>query len=83
MAVHYLPHALERMTDRGATKDEVEMTLKAGRRSSAEYGRTKFERIFPYDGEWQGKPRKSKKVTVFAEPDGTGWLVITVITRYF
>ena len=43
--VHFHPHALERLSERGATEEEVRATILEGETFSAKYGRTGFRRI--------------------------------------
>ena len=76
------PHALERLAERGATEDEVIATVLDGERVPAKFGRTGFRRNFAFDSEWRGRHYGTKQVTVHAVPED-GWLVITVIARYF
>ena len=76
------PHARERMTERGATEAEVIATVKQGARFPAKFLRTGFRRNFPFNSEWRGKFYRAKKIEAFAVEDN-GWLVITVIVKYF
>jgi hypothetical protein len=78
------PHALKRMKERGATRAEVEYTVKHGKRSPAKYGRTRFTHRFAYNRRWEGKMYRSKTVEAYAVDRGAeDWLVITVIVKYF
>lgn len=83
MAVRFHPHARERLEERGATDDEVEAMVEQGERFPAKFGRTGFRRNFPFDDEWRGRHYKTKQIEVYAVWEDAGWLVITVITRYF
>ncbi|OEU50687.1 MAG: hypothetical protein BA861_02120 [Desulfobacterales bacterium S3730MH5] len=83
MAVRFHPHAQERMSERGATEDEVKATVQQGEQFAAKFGRTGFRRNFALDGEWRGRHYKTKQVEAYAAQEGTDWLVITVITRFF
>ncbi len=76
------PHALARLRERGASEEEVRLTVEGGGRFPAKLGRTRFRRNFPFGGTWRGRTYSRKQVEVFAVPDD-GWLVITVIVRYF
>jgi hypothetical protein len=82
MSVRFHPHALERMEERGAT-EEVRATIEQGERFPAKFGRTGFRRNFSFDAEWRGRYYRTKQVEVYAVQEGSDWLVITVITRYF
>lgn len=83
MAVRFHPHAKERMTERGATEDEVEAAVESGEQFPAKFGRTCFRRNFPYDNEWRNKHYRVKQLEIYAVREGNDWLVITIITRYF
>lgn len=83
MAVHFHPHARERMEERGATEDEVEAVIEQGEEFPARLGRTGFRRNFLFDSEWRGRHYRIKQVEAYAVREGDDWLVITVITRYF
>ncbi|MGA7878127.1 MAG: hypothetical protein WCA08_20880 [Desulfoferrobacter sp.] len=83
MAVRLHPHARERIKERGATEDEVTATVEYGERFPARFGRTGFRRNFPFQAEWLGRQYSTKQVEAYAVQEGSDWLVITVITRYF
>jgi hypothetical protein len=71
------------MAERGAGLDEVRLTIEGGERFAAKFGRTGFRRNFPFDGTWLGKHYASKQVEAYAVQDGSEFLVITVIVKYF
>ena len=80
VALH--PHAKSRLIERGATEAEVIETVREGERFPAKYGRTGFRRNFPFNGVWCGRQYATKQVEAFAVEE-SGWLVITVIVRYY
>jgi hypothetical protein len=82
MNVSLLPHARARLAERGATEDEVICTVRAGERFPAKFGRTGFRRNFVYNGTWRGRLYSTKQVEAIAVPEN-GWLVITVLVRFF
>ena len=82
MNVRIHPHAAERMQERGATEEEVISTVETGERFPAKFGRAGFRRNFPFDGAWRGKTYNAKQIEAFAIEEN-GWLVITVIVKYF
>ncbi len=82
MNVRLHPHAQDRLAERGATEAEVVATVAEGERFPAKFGRTGFRRNFPFDAEWQGKYYSTKQVEAYAVEED-GWLVLTVIARYF
>ena len=76
------PHAADRMAERGATAEEVFATVDQGERFPARYGRTGFRRNFHFMGEWRGRTFTIKQVEAYGI-DENGWLIITVVVRYF
>lgn len=82
MQVRLHPHAQSRLAERGATETEVVATVTAGEQFPAKYDRTGFRRNFAFDAEWRGRLYATKQVEAYAVPED-GWLVITVIVRYF
>lgn len=58
-------------------------TVETGEQFPAKYNRTGFRRNFPFNGKWRKKFYNTKQVEVYAIRNGSDWLVITVITRYF
>ena len=66
---------------RGATLVEVEATVTAGERFPARF--TGFRRNFAFGGDWRGRRYRSKQIEAFAVEEDGGWLVITVLVRYF
>ena len=82
MNVRLHPHAQERLTERGATETEVVITVETGERFPAKFGRTGFRKNFPFDGKWRDRQYATKQVEAYAVEED-GWLVITVVVRYF
>ncbi len=83
MRVLFHPHALERMVERGASEDEVMLTVQEGEQFPAKFGRTGFRRNFPVEGLWRGRNFAVKQVEAYAVEEQEDWLVITVIVRYY
>lgn len=82
MSVRLHPHALDRLAERGATEGEIVATVESGERFQAKFGRSGFRRNFPFEGEWNGRRYATKQVEAYAVEEG-GWLVITVIVKFF
>jgi hypothetical protein len=82
MNVTLHPHARARLAERGVTEMEVIETVRRGEQFPAKYGRTGFRRNFRFNGVWRGCYYATKKVEAFAVEEH-GWLVITVIARYY
>ena len=57
-------------------------TVAGGERFGAKYGRIAFRRNFSFHGQWQGHHYATKQVEAYAV-DEDGWLVITVIVKFF
>jgi len=82
MEIRLHPHALERLVERGANEEEVRATLEGGERFPAKHGRIGFRRNFSFDREWNGKCYAVKQIEAYAVEEN-GWLVITVIVKFF
>ena len=82
MAVRFHPHALTRLAERGATQAEVIAAIERGEQFAAKFGRVGFRRNFAFGGTWHGRTYATKQVEVYAVEEN-GWLVITVIVRYY
>ena len=83
MNVRLHPHAAARLIERGATEAEVVSAVKTGEKFSAKFGRTGFRRNFAYNGQWRGRHYATKQVEAIAVEDGRGWLVITMLVKFF
>lgn len=83
MTVIIHPHALARMSERGASEQEIIETIHIGERFPAKFGRTGFRRNFPFVGVWRNREFATKQIEAFAVEERGEWLVITVIVKYF
>jgi hypothetical protein len=82
MAVRLHSHAATRIIERGATEAEVIATVEGGERIPAKFGRRGFRRNFEYNSVWHGHYYANKQVEAIAV-DENGWLVITVIVKFY
>ena len=82
MKVRIHPHARERMAERGASEVEVIATIEHGERFPAKFGRTGFRRNFAAEARWRGHSYRTKQIEAYAVEEN-GWLVITVVVKYF
>jgi hypothetical protein len=82
MNVRLHPHAKARLAERGATEDEVIAAVEHGEQFPAKFGRVGFRRIFTFDAMWHDRHYRFKKVEAYAVQEN-GWLVITVIVKFF
>ena len=77
------PHARARISERGASEEEVEASLRDGERFAAKFGRQGYRRNFRFDGVWRGNTYAMKQVEAIAIFEEDDWLVITVVVKYF
>ena len=77
------PHAIQRLSERGATEDEVILTVKTGEQFIAKHGRTGFRLNFLYNNLWNGKHYASKQIEAYAVLENDTWMVITLIVKFF
>jgi hypothetical protein len=82
MSIRLHPHALDRLAERGATESDVIATVESGEHFPAKFGRSGFRCNFPFGGEWNGKRYATRQIEAYAV-DEDGWLVITVIVKFF
>ena len=82
MNIRLHPHAKDRLAERGATEAEVVAAVREGERFPAKYGRAGFRHNFAFDAEWRGRMYATKQVEAYAVEE-EGWLVITVLVKYF
>jgi len=71
------------MRERGATEEEVRLTVNGGEQFPAKYGRIGFRRNFSFNAIWRGKRYASKQIEVYTVKEEQVWVIITVIVRYF
>jgi Domain of unknown function (DUF4258) len=76
-------HAVQRLSERGATSDEVIRTVLDGETFPARFGRIGFRRQFAYGSTWRGREYATKQLEVIAVREGEDWLVLTVVAKYF
>jgi len=82
MTVRLYPHARACLMERSASEAEVLATVENGERFPAKYGRHGFRRNFEYNARWRGRFYANKQVEAIAVEEN-GWLVITVLVRFF
>ena len=83
MTIKLHPHAQARISERGATEEEVIATVKCGERFAVKFGRSGFRRNFPYNDLWRGKHYANKQIEAIAVQESEDWLVITVIVKFY
>jgi len=82
MKVRLRPHAQARLAEHGATEQEVAAAVEHGEQFTAKFGRTGFRRNFRFGRTWRGRTYATKQIEAYAVPE-QGWLVITVIVKFF
>ena len=82
MKIRLHRHARARLQERGATEEEIVATIEGGERFPAKFGRVGFRRNFVYNSTWRGRFFATKQVEAIAVEED-GWLVITVMVRFF
>ncbi len=83
MKIVFHAHARERMQERGATKEEIELTINTGERFKAKFNRVGFRRNFPFRKTKSGNRYETKQVEVYGVFEANTFVVITVICKYF
>lgn len=71
------------MRERGSTAAEVRQTVQTGRSAPAKFGRTRFRRTFTFNTTWNRKFFARKQIDAFAAKIAGGWLVVTVVVKYY
>jgi hypothetical protein len=71
------------MKERGALDADIVNAIEKGEKYPAKFNRTGFRRNFINNRKWLGKEYSTKQIEGLAVWENNGWLVITVIVRYF
>ncbi len=83
MDIRLHPHATDRLPERGALAEEVVETVRQGEQFPAKYGRTGFRRNFSFEAMWRGRYYGNKQIEAYAVWEDDGWLVISLVTKFF
>jgi hypothetical protein len=83
MKIKIHPHAAQRIRERGASAAQVRETVMKGQQTPTKFGRVKFTLVFPFGKMWNGKKYARQEIEAFAATIPNGWLVVTVIVKYF
>ena len=81
--IDFSPHAQEKMTDRGASEEEVELTIRTGSSEPTRKGRLMFRKNFSFNMEWRGKHYAVKQVIPIVSQEEHKFVVVTVFVYYF
>ncbi len=82
MEILLIDHVRERMSERGATEEEVRDTVLSGTPAPAKEGRQARERVFPYNAKWQGRNYAQKRVRAIFVEEHDRLVVLTVYVYY-
>ena len=76
-------HAKRKMTDRGASEDEVLKAIKEGSSEPARKNRIMFRKNLPFNTTWSGKHYSVKQVAPVIAEENDEAIVVTVYVYYF
>lgn len=77
------PHALLRLSERGALESEVLATVRTGEHFGAKHGKYGFRLNFIFNGQHNNKYFTTKQIEAYAVMENETWIVITVIVKFF
>jgi hypothetical protein len=80
--IKFSQHALDNMTDRGASREEVELTIKTGECFPAKKGRLSFRKNFSYNAMWKGKFYQVKQVMPIVADEAERFVAVTVYVSF-
>lgn len=75
-------HSIDRIKERGSSREEVIKTINEGEIIPTKEGRIAFKKNYPYNKKWRGREYKIKQVVVITKEEGRKIVVITVYTFY-
>jgi predicted N-formylglutamate amidohydrolase len=75
--------ALQQMSERGATEDEVLEAIRSGEQVPAKRGRLGYRKNFQYERLWGGRYYAVKQVLAIIAEEPETLVVVTVYTFYF
>ena len=70
------------MADRGASREEVELTIRTGECLPAKKGRLSFRKNYSYNSMWKGKFYQVKQVMPIVAEESDRFMVVTVYTFF-
>ena len=76
--IKFSRHALDNMFDRGASREEIEQTIRTGEPLPARKGRIAFRKNFSHNGIWKGKYYQVKQVMPIVVEESDRFVVVTV-----
>ena len=76
-------HAREKMLDRGALENEVEIAIRTGSSEPSKRNRLMFRKNYHYGQSWRGKHYAIKQVAPIVVEEEERFVVVTVYVFYF
>lgn len=71
------------MKERGASAEEVKLTVETGEKFPAKFERIGFRRNLPFNSSWQGKIYNTKQIEVYVVQEEGDFIILTVVVKYF
>jgi len=81
--IKFSAHSLEKMADRGVSKNEVESAIRSGNPEPTRKGRFLFRKNFTYNQLWRGSHYSIKQVAAVVAEEAEYLVVVTVYAFYF
>ena len=81
--VRFTKHAIQRMKERGARKEDVMEAIRTGRREPAERGLFFYRLNLEFGREWDGRRYAVQQVSPVVDEEDDCFVVVTVYTFYY
>ncbi len=81
--IRFSRHALQQMSERGASEEEVTEAIRSGEQVPAKRGRFGYRKNFQYQRLWGGRYYAVKQVLAIVAEEAEVMVVVTVYTFYF
>lgn len=82
MRIQIDPHTLGRAEERGASEEEIRLSLEQGISIIGKKGRLGKSCVFPFNSLWNGKQYEQKKLEVFYVIEDDTVITVTVYVYY-
>lgn len=83
ITLKFHPHSKLRMRERGASIEEVELTVAIGEKFTAKFERIGFRKNFIFNSVWLGKLYSTKQIEVYTVSEEDDLIILTVIVNTF
>ena len=81
--IEFSQHVKDQLVDRGATEEEIKLTIRDGEEVPAKKGRKAYRKNLPFESYWKGKYYSTKQVIPIVKEESDRIVVITVYVFYF